>query len=140
MATQQKRSARDMRQQSEPGRTFGDCRVSTVMQASEGETLHVQERQIAGYARTHGLGVERAFIERGVSGSKPLGDRPQCGELVEDAEQQAAVREIVRLRKRGLSLWKIAEELTADGVQIRHMGVKAVLVRAGEPKGRRAGQ
>jgi putative DNA-invertase from lambdoid prophage Rac len=46
------------------------------MQADEGESLDVQQRTIAGYAQMHGLAVERVFVERGVSGSKPLGDRP----------------------------------------------------------------
>jgi DNA invertase Pin-like site-specific DNA recombinase len=48
-----------------------------VAQADEGESLDVQQRQIAGYAQMHGLAVEKIFVERGVSGSKPLADRPQ---------------------------------------------------------------
>jgi hypothetical protein len=34
--------------------------------------LETQERVIAGYAMQLGLRVERVFVERGVSGSKPL--------------------------------------------------------------------
>lgn len=44
------------------------------MQADEGQSLDVQ-RVIAGYATMQGLTVEHVFVERGVSGSKPLGDR-----------------------------------------------------------------
>ena len=58
-------------------RVYGYARVSTVMQADEGESLDVQQRTIAGYAQMHGLAVERVFVERGVSGSKPLSERPQ---------------------------------------------------------------
>jgi DNA invertase Pin-like site-specific DNA recombinase len=64
------------------GRVFGYCRVSTVQQADEGESLEVQQRTIAGYATMHGLQVEQVFVEPGVSGSKPLADRPQGGALL----------------------------------------------------------
>jgi putative DNA-invertase from lambdoid prophage Rac len=56
---------------------FGYTRVSTSRQADEGESLTVQERTLAGYAMMHDLEVARTFVEAGVSGSVPLGDRPQ---------------------------------------------------------------
>jgi putative DNA-invertase from lambdoid prophage Rac len=34
---------------------YGYCRVSTLKQANEGESLDVQRRQIEGYAHMHGL-------------------------------------------------------------------------------------
>jgi hypothetical protein len=46
-------------------------------QAEEGESLGAQERTLAGYAIMHGLAIDRMFVERGVSGSKPLADRPE---------------------------------------------------------------
>ena len=64
------------------GHCYGYGRVSTVQQADEGESLDVQQRQIAGYAQMHGLVVDKVFVERGVSGSKPLGDRPQGAALL----------------------------------------------------------
>jgi putative DNA-invertase from lambdoid prophage Rac len=57
--------------------TYGYCRVSTVKQSDEGESLEVQERKIQGYATMQGLTVDRVFVERGVSGSKPLSERPE---------------------------------------------------------------
>ena len=57
--------------------TYGYVRVSTTRQADEGESLPVQERTIGGYAMMLGLSIDRTFIERGVSGSKPLGERPE---------------------------------------------------------------
>lgn len=57
-------------------------RVSTVRQASEGESLDVQRRTIAGYALMHGMAVDRVFVERAVSGSVPLNDRPQGAALL----------------------------------------------------------
>lgn len=65
-----------------PGRVYGYARVSTVAQADEGESLDVQRRVIAGYASMHGMSVEKVFVERGVSGSKPLADRPQGAALL----------------------------------------------------------
>jgi len=62
--------------------TFGYARVSTVRQADEGESLEVQERIIAGYALQHGIKMDRVFVERGVSGSKPLSERPQGAALL----------------------------------------------------------
>lgn len=58
---------------------YGYCRVSTLGQADEGESLAVQERQIRGYAMQLGLEIDRIFVERGISGSKPLCDRPEGG-------------------------------------------------------------
>ena len=37
---------------------YGYCRVSTVRQANEGESLDVQRRQIEGYALMHGLALD----------------------------------------------------------------------------------
>jgi putative DNA-invertase from lambdoid prophage Rac len=62
--------------------TVGYARVSTVKQVDEGESLDVQQRTIAGYALMHGLTVDHVFVERGVSGSKPLADRPQGAALL----------------------------------------------------------
>ncbi len=61
---------------------YGYVRVSTVRQAAEGESLDVQQRTIAGYALMHGMAVERVFVERAVSGSVPLNDRPQGAALL----------------------------------------------------------
>lgn len=62
--------------------TYGYCRVSTGRQAEEGESLGVQERRVRGYAMQHDLDLTGVYIERGVSGSKPLADRPEGGKLL----------------------------------------------------------
>lgn len=61
---------------------YGYARVSTSRQADEGESLDVQQRTMAGYALMHGLSVDRMFVERGVSGSTPLAERPQGAALL----------------------------------------------------------
>lgn len=61
---------------------YGYVRVSTERQASEGESLAVQERVVGGYATMHGLTLARVFVEAGVSASVPLASRPAGGELL----------------------------------------------------------
>ncbi|TXN17268.1 recombinase family protein [Methylobacterium sp. WL122] len=61
---------------------FGYCRVSTGRQAEEGESLGVQERRVRGYAMQQGFDLTSVYVERGVSGSKPLGDRPEGAKLM----------------------------------------------------------
>jgi putative DNA-invertase from lambdoid prophage Rac len=65
----------------------GYARVSTARQAGEGESLDVQQRTIAGYAMMHGLVIDRMFVERGVSGSKPLAERPEGAALLAALER-----------------------------------------------------
>jgi DNA invertase Pin-like site-specific DNA recombinase len=65
-----------------PGRTFGYCRVSTSRQADEGESLDVQQRKLEGYATMLGRTLDRVFVERGVSGSKPLDQRDQGARMI----------------------------------------------------------
>jgi putative DNA-invertase from lambdoid prophage Rac len=61
---------------------FGYCRVSTSEQADEGVSLAAQQQQITGYAMMKGWTVAGFFIERGVSGSVPLADRPEGKRLL----------------------------------------------------------
>jgi putative DNA-invertase from lambdoid prophage Rac len=60
---------------------YGYCRVSTLKQAVEGESLEVQQRQIRGYATMHGFDPLEIFVEEGVSGSVPL-ERRLKGEIL----------------------------------------------------------
>ncbi|QAY97035.1 resolvase [Methylovirgula ligni] len=61
---------------------YSYARVSTRRQADDGESLDVQQRIVAGYAQMHGLEIGRSFVERGVSGSVPLGERPEGSSLL----------------------------------------------------------
>ena len=61
---------------------YGYVRVSTANQAQDGESLETQRRQVGGYAMQQGWDLDRTFTERGVSGSKPLADRPQGKRLL----------------------------------------------------------
>src|SRR3984893_17706046 len=61
---------------------YGYVRVSTDRQADDGESLGTQQRVIDGYAMMQGFRLDAVFVERGVSGSKPLGDRLEGGRLL----------------------------------------------------------
>jgi putative DNA-invertase from lambdoid prophage Rac len=101
---------------------FGYCRVSTIRQAEEGESLDVQERTIAGYALMHGLTVARTFIERGVSGSKPLTERPEGKALLAGlvAGDVVITPKLDRMFRSALDALDVLAKLKAKGVSL-HM-------------------
>ena len=61
---------------------YGYCRVSTDRQADEGESLDVQRRKLEGYAMQQGWTLDRVFVERAVSGSRPLDERAEGQKLL----------------------------------------------------------
>jgi putative DNA-invertase from lambdoid prophage Rac len=61
---------------------YGYARVSTEKQADEGVSLDEQIRRIEGRALEQGWLIAETFIERGISGAVPLGDRPEGAQLV----------------------------------------------------------
>src|SRR5260370_18737382 len=61
---------------------YGYVRVSTDRQADEGESLGTQQRVIDGYAMMNRLTLDSIFVERRVSGAKPLGERPEGARLL----------------------------------------------------------
>jgi DNA invertase Pin-like site-specific DNA recombinase len=61
---------------------YGYCRVSTDRQADEGESLEVQRRKLEGYGMQQGWTIDRVFVERGASGSRPLDERAEGQKLL----------------------------------------------------------
>jgi DNA invertase Pin-like site-specific DNA recombinase len=64
-------------------RIYGYCRVSTAEQATNGDSLATQQQQIRGYAMMKGWEVAEFFVDGGVSGSVPLGERSEGRRLLE---------------------------------------------------------
>ena len=64
---------------------YGYVRVSTLHQATEGESLETQKNQVIGYAESRGLDLpcENVLIERGVSGGAEFKTRPEGERLIE---------------------------------------------------------
>jgi putative DNA-invertase from lambdoid prophage Rac len=115
-------------------RVFGYSRVSTAEQVDEGVSLAAQAQQIAGYAMMKGWRVDEMFVERGVSGSVPLADRPEGkrllstigkGDVVVSAKLDRAFRSaadaltvLEKLKDQGVSLHLIdlGGDVTGNGV------------------------
>ena len=70
------------------------------------------------------------------SRSRPKGQAPfgwrhdETGGLIAVPEQQAAIRQIRRMKDRGLSLREIAAAMRGAGIKISHMTVRKVLAAA----------
>jgi DNA invertase Pin-like site-specific DNA recombinase len=64
---------------------FGYVRVSTVQQATEGDSLESQTKQVLSYSVSRGLELNESdvFIERGVSGGLEFNSRPEGSRLLE---------------------------------------------------------
>jgi DNA invertase Pin-like site-specific DNA recombinase len=100
--------------------TFGYCRVSTLKQANDGESLDVQRRQIEGYAHMHGLVIDGIVIEEGVSGSVPVAERPAGGPMFAKLVKGDVViaPKLDRLFRSALDALKVVEELRKRGVAL----------------------
>ena len=113
---------------------FGYARVSTERQADEGVSLEEQIRRIEGRALEQGWQIAEVFIERGISGSVPLGDRPegarllatlQPGDIVIAAKLDRMFRSawnalnVIRdFQQRRVSLWllDLGGDVSGDGI------------------------
>jgi putative DNA-invertase from lambdoid prophage Rac len=99
---------------------YGYARVSTARQASEGESLEVQQRQIQGYAHMHGLTLAGVVVEEGVSGSVPVAERPAAGPLFAKLTKGDVViaPKLDRLFRSALDALKVVEDLRRRGVAL----------------------
>jgi Resolvase, N terminal domain len=97
-------------------------RVSTDRQADDGESLGTQQRVIEGYAMMQGLKLDVIFVERGVSGSKPLGDRPEGARLLAGLKPGDVVitPKLDRLFRSALNALDVLGQLKQRGVSL-HM-------------------
>ena len=99
---------------------YGYCRVSTLRQASEGDSLDVQRRQIEGYAIMHGLALDEIVVEEGVSGSTPVNERPAGGALFAKLQKGDIIvaPKLDRLFRSALDALQVVGELKARGVSL----------------------
>ena len=99
---------------------YGNCRVSTDRQANEGESLGVQERQLQGYVTMRGMKLDKVFVERGVSGSIPLADRPEGAAMLEVLQPGDVVAspKLDRVFRSALDALQQTEALRARGVSL----------------------
>jgi putative DNA-invertase from lambdoid prophage Rac len=115
-------------------RVFGYTRVSTVEQSSNGGSLDTQAQQIRGYAMMKGWEVAEIFVERGVSGSVPLAERPEGARLLDmvmlgdaiitakldrmfrDASDALATLEAVKEQGVSLHMIDLGGDVTGNGI------------------------
>lgn len=115
---------------------YGYTRVSTNIQAEEGESLEIQAQKIHAAATLYcgGQPVKHIYRELGVSGAKPLATRPQGalmlaalqpGDVVIAAKLDRMFRSAVdavqwleKFKKRGFKLYllDLGGDVTGDGV------------------------
>jgi putative DNA-invertase from lambdoid prophage Rac len=99
---------------------YGYCRVSTVMQATEGESLEVQRRVLEGWAHMEGQVLDAVFVERGVSGSVPMSERPEGSRLWAQLQRgdTLVAPKLDRLFRSALDALQAVEELKTRGVSL----------------------
>jgi putative DNA-invertase from lambdoid prophage Rac len=99
---------------------YGYCRVSTLRQANEGESLDVQKRQIEGYAHMHGLVLDDVIVEEGVSGSVPVSERPRGSVLFAKLTKGDIViaPKLDRLFRSALDALTVVEDMRKRGVSL----------------------
>ena len=104
------------------GCVYGYARVSTARQADEGERSDVQQRQITGYIHMQGLTLDTVFVERGVSGSKPLSDRPQGAALLAALKpgDVVIIAKLDRMFRSALDALDVLSRLKEGGINL-HM-------------------
>jgi DNA invertase Pin-like site-specific DNA recombinase len=115
---------------------YGYARVSTARQASEGESLEVQSRVMGGYAQMQGLRIDRVFVERGVSGSKPLAARPEGAALLASLGPGDAVitAKLDRMFRSALDALDVLARLGERGVAVHMIDLGGDVVTNGISK------
>ena len=101
---------------------YGYCRVSTDRQADQGESLRAQKRKIEGYAMMQDLALDNIFVEKAVSGSVRLDERPKGKLLLAGLKAGDVVitPKLDRMFRSSLDALAIFEQLKAQGVGL-HM-------------------
>lgn len=100
--------------------TYGYCRVSTTTQANDGESLDVQRRQIEGWGHMQGTTIDHVFIERGISGSIAVQERPEGGVMwskLKNGDTVVAAK-LDRLFRSALDALQTVEDLKTRGVSL----------------------
>lgn len=101
---------------------YGYARVSTLMQAREGESLEAQNRQIEAYAVSKGLELPKAnvFVEAGVSGGVEFQQRPEGARLFNAVQKGDLIifPKLDRAFRNTRNALNVLHDLKARGVHI----------------------
>lgn len=114
--------------------SVGYLRCSPTEQATDGLSLDAQRGRIAAWCEATGARFVEVVEEAGVSGARALAERPGgariarllittvAGKSVEDADEQAVLGQIHRLRTDSVSCARIAADLNAAGTPAKRGG------------------
>jgi putative DNA-invertase from lambdoid prophage Rac len=100
---------------------FGYTRVSTAEQAADDRTsLMTQRRKIAAAAELAGLAIDEIIEEAGVSGSRPLAERPIGGTLLARLRKgdTLIVAKLDRVFRNAADALATAEQLKAEKIDL----------------------
>ena len=115
-------------------------RVSTEEQARKGISLEGQELELRAYCKTAGLDVVEVIADPGVSGFRPLGDRPGGLRLLEalaSGEAQAVVAwKLDRLFRNAANALSIVEGWEKKGVHLHLKDLGGTAVDTGSAIGK----
>ena len=111
--------------------TYGYCRVSTIDQADNGNSLDVQKSRIEGEAKARGLtGIDKFFVDKGISGGKPLSDRPS-GQALLDTLKAGDVIIALKLDR----MFRSAGDAVQQLEEFKRQKIKLFLLDMGEVTG-----
>lgn len=99
---------------------YGYIRVSTKSQSDDGLSIEAQQRQIEGYAMMKGLGITALYIERAVSGSKPISIRPEGKRLRSSLRSGDSVicAKLDRMFRNAKDALTVSEELRQNNIKL----------------------
>jgi putative DNA-invertase from lambdoid prophage Rac len=99
---------------------YGYTRVSTQLQSDDGLSLDTQERQLQGYAMMNDMTLDQVFVERAVSGWKPLFDRAEGERLSAVLKQGDTILcpKLDRMFRSARDALVVSDELKKRGVKL----------------------
>jgi len=99
---------------------IGYARVSTTEQSTDGVSLDAQTERIESYCRAVGLELREVITDPGVSGGKPLGERPGGAELLREVKAGGVAAVVAvkldRLFRSALDALKTLEDWEKMGI------------------------
>jgi putative DNA-invertase from lambdoid prophage Rac len=110
-----------------PARTFGYTRVSTDEQATNGQSLAVQDQQLRGWAQMKGREIDDIAVEAGVSGGTEFAKRPQGSKLMDELRRgdSLVVAKLDRFSRNLFDCLDIAQQFQKRGVSLYLLDVGA---------------
>lgn len=99
---------------------YGYTRVSTLIQAEDGESLGAQQRKLEGWAMMQGTALAAVLSERGVSGGIPLNDRPEGARLLTMVRKGDTIvaSKLDRMFRSALDALQVVAQLQDRGVHL----------------------